>query len=310
VKDRLQRKGKLIVIDVDSEAELKRDLQSGNARVGLHIPKGFAERLADNKQTTFRLYVDGSMPTLAQAGMYGATVLTDEGATEDLLVEDPDHPAPPVRKPPIKVEQEILYNPELRDSDFFLPGTIGIVLMVVVLVLSAGLVREKEQATIEQLLVTPISRFSLITGKMIPYGLIAAFDFIVVSLLAKVVFNLPFQSLLPVAALAALFILALLMLGAFISTISETQLQANFMAVFLIVPSILMSGFVFPIEAIPGWLQPVSWSLPMTYFVEAIRGLTLKGTTMLDEWRNFAALAAFMVGFTVLSLARFRKQLA
>ena len=250
------------------------------------------------------------MPTLAQAGMYGASVLTDEESAEALIMDDPEHPAPPFRKPPIKIEQEILYNPELRDSDFFLPGTIGIVIMVVVLQLTANLVREREQGTMEQLLVTPITRFALITGKMIPYGIIGAFDFIVVSVLAKLVFNLPFKAVLPVAALAALFILALLMIGAFLSTIAQTQVQHGFLIVFVIIPSLLMSGFVFPIEAIPGWLQPVAWSLPMTFFVEAIRGFTLKGTTMLEEWRSFAALAGFMVGFTILSLARFRKQLA
>jgi ABC-2 type transport system permease protein len=310
VKDRLQRKGKLIVIDVNSEAEIKRDLLSGAARLGLHIPKGFAERLGNNQQTTFRLYVDGSMPTLAQAGMYGASVLTDEESAEELIMEDPDHPAPPFRKPPIKIDQEILYNPNLRDSDFFLPGTIGIVIMIVVLVLSAGLVREKEQATIEQLLVTPISRFSLITGKMIPYGIFAGLDFVVVSLLAKFVFALPFRSLLPIVLLATIFVLALLMLGAFLSTIAQNQVQHGFLVIFVIVPSVLMSGFVFPIEAIPGWLQPVAWSLPMTYFVEAIRGFSLKGSSLSDAWRDFAALAAFMVGFTILSLARFRKTLA
>lgn len=310
VKDRLVRKSKLLVLDVASEAEIHALLRSGAARLGLRIPKGFAERLGNNQQTTFKLYVDGSMPSLAQAGMYGATVLTDEETAEALILDDPDHPAPPVRKPPIKIEQQILFNPELRDSDFFLPGTIGIVIMVVVLVLSAGLVREKEQATIEQLLVTPITRFALITGKMIPYGLIAAFDFVVVSVLARFIFALPFGAVVPVAALAMLFILALLMLGAFISTISQTQLQANFMAVFLIVPSVLMSGFVFPIEAIPGWLQPVAYCLPMTYFVDAIRALTLKGTTVMDELQDFLALAGFMVGFTILSLARFRKTLA
>jgi len=310
VKDRLQRKGKLIVIDVTSEAEIKRHLQSGAARLGLHIPKGFAERLGNSQQTTFQLYVDGSMPTLAQAGMYSASVLTDEESAEELIMDDPEHPAPPFRKPPIKIEQEILYNPDLRDSDFFLPGTIGIVIMVVVLQLTANLVREREQGTMEQLLVTPITRFALITGKMIPYGLIGAFDFIIVSVLAKVVFNLPFKTVLPVAALAALFILALLMIGAFLSTIAQTQVQHGFLIVFVIIPSLLMSGFVFPIEAIPGWLQPVAWSLPMTYFVDAIRGFSLKGTSAIDAWRDFAALGAFMIGFTILSLARFRKTLA
>ena len=101
---------------------------------------------------------------------------------------------------------------------------------------------------------------------------------------------------MPVTLLAILFILALLALGALISTLSQTQLQANFMAVFVIVPSVLMSGFVFPIEAIPHWLQPVAWSLPMTYFVDAIRGLTLKGASVADLARDFIVLAAFMVG--------------
>jgi len=122
---------------------------------------------------------------------------------------------------------------------------------------------------------------------------------------------LPFGgTMFAVGALAVLFILSLLALGALISTVSYTQIQANFMALFVIIPSILMSGFVFPIEAIPSWLQWAVWSLPMTYFMEAIRGLTLKGTSVVDQWRDFAVLTGFMVGFTLLSLARFRKQLA
>ena len=312
VKDRLQRDGQFRLVEVDSEAAIRSMLQNGHARVGLIIPTGFTERLANNEQTTFSLFVDGTMPALAQAGLYGARVLTNEKALEDLKFDDPDRPSPPVRKPPIKLDEIILFNADLRDSDFFLPGTIGIVIMVVVLVLSAGLVREKEQGTIEQLLVTPISRSALIAGKMIPYGVIATLDFVVVTLLARLVFQLPFSAsvVLPVGALASLFILSLLALGALISTLSQTQLQANFMAVFIIVPSIVMSGFVFPIEAIPRWLQPVAWTLPMTYFVDAIRGLTLKGNSVAEQSRDFIVLGGFMVGFFGLSLARFRKQLA
>jgi drug efflux transport system permease protein len=311
VKDQLVKDGQFNVIEVSSEATIRKMLQDGTARLGLVIPKGFSQRLANNQQTDFPLFVDGTMPTLAQAALYGARVLTSDEAMKDLQFEDPDHPGPPLRKPPIKIEQNILFNPELRDSDFFLPGTIGIVIMLVVLTLSTGLVKEKEQQTIEQLLATPITRFSLITGKMIPYGLIAAFDFLIALVLAKFVFTLPFRgSLLAIALLAGLFILSLLALGALISTLSQTQLQASFMVVFVIVPSVLMSGFVFPIEAIPRWLQPVAWSLPMTYFVEAIRGFTLKGTSLIDQGRDFLVLFGFMAGFTILSLARFRKTLA
>jgi ABC-type multidrug transport system permease subunit len=311
VKDRLTDEGKLKVADVDSEQTIRAMLRDGTARLGLIIPKGFSQRLADGVQTSFPLLVDGSMPTLAQAGLFGARVLTGEDATAALRFDDPDHPAPPTRKPPIKIVEDILFNERLRDSDFFLPGTIGIVVMLVTLTLSSGLVREKEQQTIEQLLATPISRAALIIGKMIPYGLIAAIDFAVATVLARVVFDLPFRgSIVSIVVLAVLFILALLALGALISTLSETQLQANFMAVFVIVPSVLMSGFVFPIEAMPAWLRPIAWSLPMTYFVEAIRGLTLKGTSALDHGVDFAALVAFVLVFGILSITRFRKRLA
>lgn len=310
VKDRLEKDGQFHVEEANSEQEIRRRFQTGTVRMGLIIPANFSKRLVDSEQTGFPLFVDGTMPTLAQAALYGAQVLTGDDVTEALQFDDPDHPAPPLRKPPIRIDKVILYNPDLRDSDFFLPGIIGIVIMLVVLTLSSGLVREKEQATIEQLLVTPISRFALIVGKMVPYGVIAALDFVVVSILAHVVFALPFHGIVPVTALTLLFILSLLALGALISTLSKTQLQASFVAVFIMVPSVLMSGFVFPIEAIPHWLQPVAWSLPMTYFLEAFRGLMLKGASVADQMRDFLVLGAFMVGFTALSLARFRKQLA
>ena len=311
VKDRLTDAGKLAVVEVDSEEAIRERLRTGSARLGLVIPRGFSQRLADGMQTTFPLLVDGSMPTLAQAGLFGARVLTGEDASDALRFDDPDHPAPPTRKPPIKIAEEILFNAQLRDSDFFLPGTIGIVIMLVTLTLSSGLVREKEQQTIEQLLATPISRAALVIGKLVPYGIFAALDFAVATLLARLIFGLPLRgSPLAIVLLALLFILALLALGAVISTLSETQIQANFMAVFVIVPSVLMSGFVFPIEAMPIWLRPVAWSLPMTYFVEAIRGLTLKGSSLYDLQWDFIALAAFMIVFGVLGITRFRKRLA
>ncbi len=310
VKDRLQRDGTLRVVEVSSEKAIRDMLRSGQARLGLIIPKGFARQLNDHKQTTFPLFVDGTMPTLAQAAMQAVGTLTSDNATDALLVDDPENPAPPPRPAPIKIDQVVLFNPDLRDSDFFLPGTIGIVIMLVVLTLSAGLVREKEQQTIEQLVATPIPRSALIAGKMIPYAIVAAVDFVVVAAVARFVFALPFRgSWLALALLAACFIVALLALGSLISTVSETQIQASFLGVFVLVPSVLMSGFVFPIEAMPRWLQPVAWSLPMTYFVDGVRALTLKAAPITELKRDFLALIAFMIVFSALSLAGFRKQL-
>lgn len=311
VKDRLQRDGRLQLVEVDSEDAIREQLRVGTAHLGLVIPQGFAQHVADSEPTVFPFFVDGTMPTLAQAALYGARVLNSDEADAALSVEDPDKPAAPMRQHPIKIGQNVLFNPDLRDSDFFLPGTVGIVVMLVTLSLSSGLVREKEQQTIEQLLATPIPRAALIVGKMVPYGVIAAVDFAVALVVARAVFGLPVRGSLPgVAVLGGVFILALLAWGALMSTIAQTQLQAHFLAVFTIVPSILLSGFIFPIQAMPRWLQPLASSLPMTYFVEAIRGLTLKGDTLPQVWRDVVVLAGFTLGFAVLSLSRFRKRLA
>src|SRR5205809_60701 len=212
VQDRLRRDGRLTVVEADSEATVREFLRTGRTHLGLVIPPGFSRRVADNEQTIFTLLVDGSMPTLAQAALYGASVLTSEDAT---------------------------------------------------------------------------------------------------AVLARLIFTLPFRgSLVAMSALAIAFIFALLALGAFISAVSDRQLQAHFVNVFVFIVSVLLSGFVFPIEAMPRWLRPVAFSLPMTYFVDGIRALVLKGVPALVIVGDFLALAAFTLGFGGLSVALFGKQAA
>ena len=311
IKSRLQQEGGLYVTEVDAPDTVRELIWTGKAHLGLVIPPGFSRRVADSQQTTFMLLVDGTMPTLAQAALYGARVLTDEDMADRLTLDDPDHPSPAVRKNPIRLDQTVLFNPHLRDSDFFLPGTMGIVMMLVSLALATGIVREKEQQTIEQLWATPISRLALVAGKMIPCAAVTVLDFVVALALSRWVFALPVRgSLVAVAALAALFIASVLALGTFVSVVSETQLQAHFINVFIFVVSILMSGFIFPIEAMPHWLQPVASTLPMTYFLEAIRGLTLKGMPATNLLGDFAALAAFALLFGTLCTVGLKKQAA
>lgn len=310
VKDELQQRGDLNVVEVDSRETIEGMLRRGEAQLGLTIPTGFSKRVADNEQSTFDLMVDGTMLTVAQAALCGARLLLESDETaERLTLDEPDRAT---RPSPIKVNNVVLYNPDLRDSDFFLPGTLGIVVMLVCLTLSTtGFVREKEQQTSEQLAATPMSKFALVAGKIIPYGLIAAADFAVVALLARLVFALPYRGdPLSIVLLAVLFILATLTLGALISTMVQTQLQATFVVVFVFVVSLCLSGFIFPLQAIPPPLRPVSLLLPMTYFIEAIRSLTLKGTSVVETWRDFVALATFTVAFATLSMALFRKQMA
>jgi ABC-type multidrug transport system permease subunit len=311
VTDRLRRGTQFRLIEANSEDQIRAMLRVGEARIGLIIPKGFSNRIVDHTQTEFPLFVDGTMPTVALSALQGMSVITSDEAAEELQFDDPDHPAPPLRKPPIKLIQDILFNPELRDSDFFLPGTIGIATMIVLFNLSLGLVREKEQQTIEQLLVTPISRFAVVVGKLIPYAIFGGIDFLVVALLSVWVFDLPFRGpLLATAALALIFMAACLAQGALVAALTASEQVAQFVLALIVVPSILMTGLVFPLEAIPRWLRPVAWVLPMTYFTNAMRGFTLKGAGVADHAIDFLALAGFTVILSGLSLAWFRKQSA
>jgi ABC-2 type transport system permease protein len=309
VKDRLMEKVRLNVVEVESEDAIRDALQRGNAHLGLVIPKGFSRRLANDQPTTFRLIVDGTMPTLAQAAMMGTAEITNDEAVAAILGDDEGADGRPPREALIKIEKAILFNPDMRDSDFFLPGTMGIVVMLVSLALATGLVREKEQQTIEQLWATPMSRVAFVAGKLIPYAIITTADFVLVAALSRVVFALPFRgSVLGVVALAAVFILAMLAMGSLIASLSETQLQQHFMNVFVFILSIMLSGFIFPLEAMPTWLQPGARLIPMTYFVEGVRALTLKASPLGDVTHDFVALGAFVLAFSALSLLGFRKQ--
>jgi ABC-2 type transport system permease protein len=308
LKDRVTQKAGLRLVEVDSDQAIRDMLRRGDAYLGLVIPKGLSRAVADTQPSTIRLVVDGSMPTLAQGALYSTSFLANDEALHELLVDE-DGQVP--RPAPIAVESEILFNPSLRDTDFFLPGTMGIVVMLVSLALTTGLVREKEQQTIEQLWATPMSRVAFVSGKLLPYALVTAADFAMVAILSRLVFDLPFRgSLTAIVVLAALFIVAMLALGSLIASLSETQIQQHFMNIFVFILSIMLSGFVFPLEAIPAWLQPLARILPMTYFVEGIRALTLKGSTFAEVRVDYVALAAFTLACAALTLRGFRKQTA
>ena len=306
VKDRLHNEG-LEVIEVDSQEAIQGLIRAGRAQLGFVIPAGFSRRVADNENTTFDLFVDGTMPAVAQAGLYGARVLESQDVAAELGLDD----AATTRVAPIKVRDVVLFNPQLRDADFFLPGALGIVVMLVCLTLSTGLIREKEQGTIEQLWATPIPRAALIAGKIVPYGLIASLDFCLVCVIARLGFGLPFRgSLLSIALLGVLLVGAILALGTLISVVVESQLQATFINVSVSMISFLLSGFIFPRESMPRWAQAASAALPITYFMEGIRSLLLKGLSAPEITRDYVALAGFAVGLSLLSVSLFRKHAA
>jgi drug efflux transport system permease protein len=311
IKTNIWSEGYFRLYEVEDEVAIIRDIQLGKARAGLFISKDFSAELSENNQPTVQMYVDGTMPSLATAMDNNKHAITDDAVTGDMYFIDPDADNVIIPPEPFFLDVEVLFNPDKKETWFFLPGVIGILIMQVALILTAtAVVREKENNTLEQLIVSPISKIGFIAGKILPYVIIAFIDFYVVLALGYWLFDLPVPANpFPLLLLAIVYVGGLIAMGVAISTVSETQQQAIFLSIFILIPSILLSGFIFPVEAMPSYIQPVSWLLPLTYFVDIIRGLLLKGNSLADLAIDYLALLGFAVVFITLSVVRFRKYL-
>ncbi len=311
IKTGLWSDGYFEMYEVKTEADIIEEIRSGRAKSGMHISKDFSALLTENQQPHITLYVDGTMPSLTTAMKYNSSAATDEGVTNDMYFLDEDAPNTVIAEAPFVMDTEILFNPDEKETWFFLPGVIGVLIMQIALILTGiTIVREREQHTLEQLFVTPISKFSFIIGKLLPYVVITLIDFYVILGVGWLLFDLPQPSShLLLFALAFVYVAVMISLGLFISLISQTQQQAMFVAIFIIVPSILLSGFIFPIEAIPASVRVISYLLPFTYFVEIIRGLLIKQTLLVDLLPAYGALMAFVVVFVSASVMKFKRSL-
>jgi ABC-2 type transport system permease protein len=205
----------------------------------------------------------------------------------------------------------VWYNPELKSVNFMVPAVLCQLLLVVTMIMtSVAIVKEREIGTLEQLVVTPIKARELILGKSIPFVLIGFVDMILVMLVAVYWFKVPiYGNILLLFALTAVFLFTSLGLGLFISTISHTQQQASMTSFFLMMPSILLSGFMFPIANMPQIIQYITYLIPLRYFLVIVRGIFLKGNTAAELWPQIIPLAALGVVIMLLSSLRFRKRL-
>jgi ABC-2 type transport system permease protein len=203
------------------------------------------------------------------------------------------------------------YNPALESSIYIVPGVAGLILTLTLsAIASMSIVRERERGTLEQLIVTPVTRSGLMLGKMLPFALVGYVQITVILLLGRFVFNVPVRGSIVLLYAATLpFILASLALGLFISTRVTTQIQAMQLSFLVILPSVLLSGFMFPREAMPVAAQWVGGAIPLTYFLRIMRGVLLRGTGIEAIWKDVAALSAFALVLLTLSATRFRKSL-
>jgi ABC-2 type transport system permease protein len=211
----------------------------------------------------------------------------------------------------VSIETKVLYNPELRSVNYMIPGLVGVVMVFIATMMTAvAVVRERERGTMEQLLVTPASPMELMIGKIVPYMLVALFDFLLVMVCGVYIFDVPFAGnplLLTVLALAFMFLC--LGVGLLVSTVSQTQQQAMQLAVFTLLPQILLSGFIFPLTAIPWGVRWVAYVAPLTYFLPIARGTFLRGEGLADLWMYAVILVVYAIVIVALAAWRFRRKL-
>jgi ribosome-dependent ATPase len=213
---------------------------------------------------------------------------------------------------PIELRTRVLYNPNLDSSHFFVPGLVGIIMQLVTLFLTAiAVVRERELGTLEQLFVTPVSRAGLLLGKLAPYAVLAFGETLIVMNVMVYLFGVPIRGALPLLlSLSFLFLLCALGLGLFVSTISKTQLQAFQFAFMIMLPSVLLSGFIFPRNQMPDPIYLVTFAIPATYYLEILRAIILRGADFFDVLPSVIGLTVCTIVVLAFSLMRFRKQLA
>jgi ABC-2 type transport system permease protein len=296
------------VVDVVSTVrDVEPYLESGSAWLALSVPTGYGMHVGNGTPVTLQLIADGSDSNSTTVALGYATSLIGGYAQE--LVESGraghlGNREPAMSAGGIEPRIRIWFNPQLESRHFMIPGVLALVLLVVTANLaSMAIVREKELGTLEQLNVTPLRRWELIAGKLLPYGAIAMVDVLLVVAVAVFWFEIPLRgSFALLLAMSVLYVICTLALGLFISTISDTQQQAMMTATFFfLTPMIYLSGFIFPIENMPVVIQVFTYLIPLRYFLIIVRGIFLKGIGLELLWHQAAALAAW--GSIVLSLA-------
>ncbi len=297
--------------DVDSVEAMRALIDSGQARAGLIIPPDYSQRIAAGETAQVAFVIDGSDPAVAGTALSAATLIGQTKSTSVLRARLETRGVAGAFSPAVEVRTQVWYNPDLVSAHFMIPALIGIILQfLAVLLTSTAIVRERERGTIEQLIITPIRPWELVVGKIAPYVLIAFFDLLEVLIIGTLWFKVPIVGDVGLLlALSALFLVTTLGIGLFISTVAHTQFEAMMLAFFTQLPSIFLSGFFFPIAAMPPFLQILSYLIPLRYFLIIARSILLKGVGIEAIAGEIAALAVFGALIMGAAARRFRKRL-
>nr|WP_044199069.1 ABC transporter permease [Oscillochloris trichoides] len=294
-----------------SEQDLARLVDSGRAQAGLIIPPSYATDLLGGRTAQAAFVLDGSDPSVASTSLSAARLIGQVEATTIQQQNLARRAGGVALATPIEVRTRVWYNPDMASAYFMVPALIGMILQIQATLLTASaIVRERERGTIEQLIVTPIRPWELIVGKILPFALVALLITVEVLVIGTFWFKVPIRGSLPLLlGISCLFLLSSLGIGLLISTVAQTQQEAFLLTFLTLLPSVFLSGFIYPIAAMPLALQFVSGFIPLTYFLVVVRGIVLKGIGIPDLGNQIVALTIFGIVLIILASARFRKRL-
>src|SRR4051812_37722612 len=295
-----------VVGEAHSVTELADAIRRGKAYVGIQIPPGFTRDLRAARTARVQVLIDGSNSSIASSSLNTALNVGFRNALLQLAARTG------LRDLPVEVRPQILYNPEMRSPNFFVPGVIGIVLQIATTFATAmSLVRERERGTLEQLMVSPLSRWGLMLGKLTPYLCIGMFMGAGLFAVMRWLFDVPIAGNVAGLMFATfLYVFCLLSLGLLISTRAANQIQALQMTMVFILPSVFFSGFIFPRETMPKIFYAIGSVLPATYYIELERAIVLRGAALGEFGLNIILLAAMGLGLFTLCALRFKQKIA
>ncbi|HET7434822.1 MAG TPA: ABC transporter permease [Thermoanaerobaculia bacterium] len=291
-----------IVGNVQSRAELQRAIVAGRAKVAVEIPPDYARNLATHRPADVLVLIDGSDSSIATQALAAANgVVLQEGVRR--MIETA-HVEPPIEAHPI-----MMFNPDMRSANLLIPGLIAILLTFSGTILSAfAIVKERERGTLEQLMVTPVSPLAVVVGKILPYLGLAYVELVIVLILMRWLFRVPILgSLTLLLILSSVYLLALLSFGLLISSRAKSQMEAMQQAMGIMLPSVLLSGYVFPLSSLPAPLQVFAHFLPATHFIQIARGIVIRGASFEDLWQPVLSLLGISTVLIALSARAFKK---
>jgi len=280
---------------VPSRAALRERIVAGRVSVGIEIPPDYARKRLDNQPADFMVLIDGSDSTVSSATLAATNGLSLQKSLEDIAQRTG------IRELPVQPFPLLLFNPDSRSANLLIPGLVAILLTFSGTVLAAfSIVRERERGTLEQLMVTPASPVAVVLGKLLPYLVLGFVQLLLVLVLMVFVFRVPIHgNVFLLLVLSVIYLFSLLALGLLVSSRANTQMEAIQGAQGFLLPSIMLSGYIFPLSSLPGPLRVISKVLPATHFISISRGIIIRGAGFMDLWPDVVALlilAAILVG--------------